>query len=453
MAEDKNAALLKIAERDGCTLKNRYTNNFTKLEIECNTCKNVWQEFNNIIVNSGMKCMRCKEIKEEESRKQYKFDIDKYFSQLRISFNKDVNVGGIIYNYGFETGNGENYLIFVGKDLPTYEETAGSIDCKYKCVGDMEELEQFLNSVLRTKDEIKLMEFKKAFDEDIEEGPEDIHPGTPHDPILAFFKSLNPKIRVYNREYELIAINDKRNSFITTEITRGEGRKVCCLYCRVSTREQAEHGQSFLNQIERLSLYAKAKNFDIKRFYIDAGISGKSTVGRSALIRMMDELKKDDTVIVYQISRFVRNIRDGIKLIDQIRETGAKFITLDLDIDTTTAIGEHQLVTFLSLAEMERKMTQQRVVQTLEIMKNAGTLRHKPTYGWKFVGKDRPYESVDYEQNIIAYIMKMKREGKSIHAIAQNLNLSGITPPKKSKSWWPSTVKRIIERCEKPWTA
>ena len=50
-------------------------------------------------------------------------------------------------------------------------------------------------------------------------------------------------------------------------------KKVCGLYMRVSTEDQAREGFSLPEQKERLEAYCKFKGFIIKDYYTDACIS------------------------------------------------------------------------------------------------------------------------------------------------------------------------------------
>jgi site-specific DNA recombinase len=186
----------------------------------------------------------------------------------------------------------------------------------------------------------------------------------------------------------------------------------------------------------------------IKRIYIDAGISGSSTENRMALHRMIAELEPNDIVVTYQISRLTRNMADGLSLIDQIKGKGAQYISLDLPIDSTSPIGEHQLYTWLSLAHMERRVIAQRVHDTMQTMKIRGTLRYKPCYGWKHIEKGMPHQEVPEEQIVIERIFR-ESTNKSANDISRMLNTERV-PCRNAKAWYAQTVLRILsnEKCK-----
>ncbi len=51
-----------------------------------------------------------------------------------------------------------------------------------------------------------------------------------------------------------------------------EKKKICDLYQRVSTDDQAREGFSLPEQKERLEAFCKFKGYEIKDYYVDDGI-------------------------------------------------------------------------------------------------------------------------------------------------------------------------------------
>ena len=88
-------------------------------------------------------------------------------------------------------------------------------------------------------------------------------------------------------------------------------------------------------------------------------LSGKDTK-RPELRRLMGAVKSGDTVIVESISRFARNTRDLLDLVDKLNSKGAEFVSLKENIDTTTPTGKFMLTVFGAVAELERGYSLQR---------------------------------------------------------------------------------------------
>ena len=88
-------------------------------------------------------------------------------------------------------------------------------------------------------------------------------------------------------------------------------------YIRVSTQEQNTIRQEIL--MERLG---------VDELYIDRA-SGKNAQ-RPELQKMMEYVRRGDTVIVESISRFARNTRDLLELVERLTGKGVEFISIAL---------------------------------------------------------------------------------------------------------------------------
>ena len=128
-------------------------------------------------------------------------------------------------------------------------------------------------------------------------------------------------------------------------------------YVRVSTREQNIARQEVLMQ-----------ELGVEEIFIDR-MSGKNT-DRPELKRMMEYVRQGDTVIVESISRFARNTKDLLNLIEQLNQKHVEFISKKETIETSTPTGKFMLTVFGAVAELEREyiLQRQRVNAGLKIM-------------------------------------------------------------------------------------
>lgn len=85
-------------------------------------------------------------------------------------------------------------------------------------------------------------------------------------------------------------------------------------YIRVSTQEQNTIRQEVLME-----------SLGVDEVYIDR-MSGKNT-SRPELQRMMEYVRRGDTVIVESISRFARNTRDLLELVERLTVKGVEFVS------------------------------------------------------------------------------------------------------------------------------
>ncbi|HOV24761.1 MAG TPA: recombinase family protein [Pseudobacteroides sp.] len=130
-------------------------------------------------------------------------------------------------------------------------------------------------------------------------------------------------------------------------------------YVRVSTAEQNTARQEVLMQ-----------EMGVDEIFIDK-ISGKNT-NRPELQKMLEFVRKGDTVIVESISRFARNTKDLLELIEKLKEKNVEFISKKENIDTSTPTGKFMLTVFGAVAELEREYILQRQAEGIAIAKQEG---------------------------------------------------------------------------------
>lgn len=167
-------------------------------------------------------------------------------------------------------------------------------------------------------------------------------------------------------------------------------------YIRVSTQEQ--------NTVRQEALM---ESLGVDEVYIDR-MSGKNT-GRPELRRMLEYVRRGDTVIVESISRFARNTRDLLELVENLTAKGVEFVSQKESIDTTTPTGKFMLTVFGAVAELEREYILQRQREGIEIAKQQG----------KYTGR-QPVDHPDFDKvtaqwkrGELTAVQAMKRLGMS----------------------------------------
>lgn len=126
-------------------------------------------------------------------------------------------------------------------------------------------------------------------------------------------------------------------------------------YVRVSTKEQNTARQELL-----------MKELGVDKVYLEK-VSGKNT-NRPELKAMLEFVREGDTVVVESISRFARNTKDLLELIELLQEKKVEFISQKEAIDTTTPTGKFMLTIFGAVSELERSYILQRQREGIEAM-------------------------------------------------------------------------------------
>ena len=130
-------------------------------------------------------------------------------------------------------------------------------------------------------------------------------------------------------------------------------------YARVSTEEQLQDAQ-----IDALN------EAGCERIYRES-YSGKSK-NRPELERMIDALREGDIVVVQRLDRLGRSLKDLIELLDGFKQQGVQFISLNENIDTTTAVGELAFHMIGSIAQFERRLISERTKAGLDAARARG---------------------------------------------------------------------------------
>ena len=133
-------------------------------------------------------------------------------------------------------------------------------------------------------------------------------------------------------------------------------------YIRISTTDQNTARQEVLMQ-----------ELGVEQVYIDR-ISGKNT-DRPELKRMMNYVREGDVVIVEAISRFARNTKDLLELVEQLTEKRVEFVSKKEAIDTSTPTGKFMLTVFGAVAELEREYILQRQKEGIAVAKQNGVYK------------------------------------------------------------------------------
>ena len=131
-------------------------------------------------------------------------------------------------------------------------------------------------------------------------------------------------------------------------------------YARVSTQDQ-----NLSRQQDQLRQDGCERIFEEK-------ISG-ARGDRPELARMLDVLREGDVVVVAELSRLSRSVRDLFDLVEQIHKAGAEIKSLKEPwLDTTTPHGRLLFTFFSGISEFERDLIRQRTIEGLAVARARG---------------------------------------------------------------------------------
>ena len=136
-------------------------------------------------------------------------------------------------------------------------------------------------------------------------------------------------------------------------------------YARVSTNDQ-----------ETATQVAALKAAGCERTYREKASGGRWD--RPELHRLLDQIRKDDLLVVWKLDRLSRSLRDVLAIMDRLSEAGAGFRSLTEAIDTTTPAGRMMMQMVGAFAEFERMMLRERTKAGLDSARRDGRIGGRP---------------------------------------------------------------------------
>ena len=138
-------------------------------------------------------------------------------------------------------------------------------------------------------------------------------------------------------------------------------------YARVSTIDQ-----NLDRQLDALKSSGAEKIFTEK-------VTGKKA-DRPELLRMIDQLREGDTVLISELTRLSRSTKDLFAIVEQVQAKGADIRSLkEAWLDTTTPQGKLMFTIFAGLSQFEADLTAQRTREGLAAARARGRFGGRPS--------------------------------------------------------------------------
>ena len=217
------------------------------------------------------------------------------------------------------------------------------------------------------------------------------------------------------------------------------------LYVRVSTLYQIDKDSLPLQRKELINYCKYILGIDNYEIFEDAGYSGKDT-DRPGFQEMMDRIRKNEFthVLVWKIDRISRNLLDFATMYEEMKKHNVTFISKNEQFDTSSAMGEAMLKIILVFAELERKITAERVRATMLSRAEKGLWNGaNMPLGYKW-SEEEKFPVIDEEEApTIEFIFNNYLELKSSTRVMELLNKNGMKT-KRGGQWTTKTVSDII---------
>jgi len=207
---------------------------------------------------------------------------------------------------------------------------------------------------------------------------------------------------------------------------------VTILYARVSTAKQAESDLGLEAQRAWLRAEAERQGWTDTHDLEDGGYSGKN-LDRPAIQKALELLAAGEAerLVVAALDRLGRNALETQQLLEVFRRQGWELVARDLHGDLDDEGGEFMAGIQALVAQLERRKIARRTREALAAKKARGVQLGRPS-------KLTP--------EIRERIARERAEGRSLRAIAADLNRDQVPTGHEGARWWPSSVRAVLER-------
>jgi DNA invertase Pin-like site-specific DNA recombinase len=136
-------------------------------------------------------------------------------------------------------------------------------------------------------------------------------------------------------------------------------------YARVSTKDQVLHLQT-----------DALKNAGCHKIFYEVAKGARAD--RPEWLKLLDEIQKGDTLVVWKLDRMGRSLHHLIKVVNDLIAKGVDIISLQDPLNTTTAQGRLIFNMFASLAEFEKDLIRERTMAGLKSARARGRMGGRP---------------------------------------------------------------------------
>lgn len=173
------------------------------------------------------------------------------------------------------------------------------------------------------------------------------------------------------------------------------------VYLRISTDKQIQDRQKY--NLEQAG-YNESNSVFYEEIY-----TGKSRK-RPILNQLLNELENGDSIVVADLTRLARSVRDLLEITEVITKNNANLISLKENVDLDTSTGKLLFTIMGAISEFEANNLSDRTKEALAAKKAQGIV----------LGRPNVYSQEEIEQAINEYMTSKK----SLKKVASNYNFT-----------------------------
>jgi DNA invertase Pin-like site-specific DNA recombinase len=218
-------------------------------------------------------------------------------------------------------------------------------------------------------------------------------------------------------------------------------------YLRVSTDEQHLGLEA---QRAAIEAWAAREGVELVAWHDDLGVSGGTALEhRPGLVGAVSSLREHRAglLVVAKRDRLARDVGIAATVDAAAVSLGARVVAADGAGNEASAAGAFLRVVLDGAAMFERGLIRERTKAALAAKKARGERVGQVPYGFKLDPRDgRRIIEDEVEQVAIRAALALRREGRSVRAIADELER--LAYRSRGRRWNKSTVGRLLQRYE-----
>lgn len=222
-------------------------------------------------------------------------------------------------------------------------------------------------------------------------------------------------------------------------------------YIRLSDYRTDDTSTSPQRQREQIAATCLARGWHLVEIVEDLDVSGSDRglrLQRPGLIKIRDRYGDADVLLFTKLDRLARNVTDFRAIAEDAEANGVALVSIDDNIDLTSASGKFFATILAAFAEMEAATIRERVLKGNAKARELGRfLGGVPPYGYRAIndpsGPGRTLTVDPDEAAVVRRLAEDLLDGKTVYRLTRELNDLGV-PSKTGKDWSVQAVRQVL---------
>ena len=223
--------------------------------------------------------------------------------------------------------------------------------------------------------------------------------------------------------------------------------KPALIYCRVSSKAQAEEGSSLVSQEKACRELARERGVAVAEVFRE-DYPGDSLEDRPLLLQARDLVKTRtySALICHATDRLARNPIHLAIVAEECDKADTELLFVTEPLDNSP---EGQLIRYVKgyAGAIEREKIRERTIRGKRSRAESGRLPQgtgKGTYGYVYDRESGKRQVMESAAEVVGRVFAMCSQKVSCHTIALTLNKEGV-PTLGGGQWYPRTILRLLK--------